>query len=423
MKVRLAYGKEGLRIDLPDDLHVDVIEPKYAEGLPRPAHAIRHALHRPIVSEPLAAHLKPTDTVGIVVNDITRATPYQVILPALLAEIAHVADERITFFVATGTHRPDTPDEVIALLGADVVARYRIVQNDANDRDSHALAGTTDSGNAIWIHRDYLACDLRILTGFIEPHFFAGFSGGGKACMPGMALLDTILRNHCPANIDHPQATWAVTRGNPIWEEVRAAAQMGGPSFLLNVALNRDKAITAVFAGDVEQAHARGCAFVKETAMAPVAAPYDIVVTSNSGYPLDLNLYQAVKGMSAAAQIVKPGGSIILAAECWDGVPDHGRYKELLFRAESPQALLERIRAGGPVVQDVWQAQIHALICTKADVHLFSHHLSDIDIEKAMLTPCRDIGRTIDALRRRHGPDARVAVLPEGPQTIPFVGQ
>lgn len=421
MKIRLAYGKEGLDLDLPAGLRVDVVEPRYTAGLADPAAVLRRALREPTASGPLAGRVAPSDTIGIVVNDITRATPYPIILPALLAEIGHVPDENITVFVATGTHRPNTHDELNAMLGADVVGRFRIVQNDTHDRGSHALAGTTDSGNAVWLHREYLACDLRILTGFIEPHFFAGFSGGPKACMPGMALLETILRNHCPAHIDHPRATWALTSGNPIWEEICQAARMGGPAFLLNVALNRDKAITAVFAGDVEQAHARGCAFVKDTAMAPVPAPYDIVITSNSGYPLDLNLYQAVKGMSAAAQIVKPGGSIILAAECWDGLPDHGRYKELLFQAESPQALLKSIRAAGPVVQDVWQAQIHAAICTKADVHLLSHHLSDADIEKAMLTPCRDIGQTIDALRHKHGPDARVAVLPEGPQTIPYV--
>ena len=421
MRIRLAYGKQGLQIDLPDGLHVDIIEPKYAAGLADPAQAIRQALRDPIASEPLAMQLKGSDTVGVVVNDITRATPYQVILPALLEEIGHIPAERITLFVATGTHRPNTAEELNAMLGAGVAKRFRIVQNDANDRNSHALAGTTRSGNAIWVHKEYLACDRRILTGFIEPHFFAGFSGGGKACMPGMALLETILRNHCPAHIDHPKATWGVTAGNPIWEEIGQAAQMGGPSFLLNVALNRDKDITAVFAGDLDQAHERGCEFVRDTAMAAVPSPYDLVITSNAGYPLDLNLYQAVKGMSAAAQIVKDRGSIILAAECWDGIPDHGRYKELLHRAESPRALLESIRTDGGLVQDVWQAQIHASICEKAEVYLISHHLTDADITKAMLTPCRDIGRIIDRMWHAYGPDMRIAVLPEGPQTIPYI--
>jgi nickel-dependent lactate racemase len=303
------------------------------------------------------------------------------------------------------------------MLGDGIVERFRIVQNDAWDRPTHALTGTTASGNEIWIHKEYLRADVRILTGFIEPHFFAGFSGGGKACMPGMALLETIVRNHSARNIDHPMATWGVTHGNPIWEEFREAALMVPSSFLLNVALNREKRITGVFAGDIEQAHECGCAFVRRHAMVSVDAPYDIVITSNSGYPLDLSLYQAVKGMSAAARVVKDSGAIILAADCWDGIPDHGQYKKLLFEADGPAALLETIRAGGG--HDCWQAQIHASICEKTDVYLFSHNLSDEEIRRAMLKPCRSIAGTVERLLQSLGPDASLCVLPEGPQTIP----
>jgi lactate racemase len=421
MKVRLAYGKSGLEIALPDDLRVETIEPRYVPGVPNPAGAVAAALRGPVASKPLGERVRAADTVGIVVNDITRATPYPLILPALLDEIRHVADDHVTVFVATGTHRPCTTAELNAMLGEDVTHRFRIVQNDAEDRDSHALAGRTRSGNALWIHKDLLKCDLRILTGFIEPHFFAGFSGGGKACMPGMALLETVLRNHCPVNIDHPKATWGLTHGNPIWEEVRDAARMVGPVFLLNVTLNRNKEVTGVFAGDIEQAHERGCEFVRKSAMVAVAGPFDIVITSNSGYPLDLNLYQAVKGMSAAAQIVKEGGVIILAVDCWDGIPDHGQYKRLLQQADGPESLLKSIRTASPPLQDGWQAQIHALIRRKADVYLFSGNLTDEDIERAMLKPCRDIAATVEQLLRIHGRKASIAVLPEGPQTVPYI--
>jgi nickel-dependent lactate racemase len=295
------------------------------------------------------------------------------------------------------------------------------VQNDARDRNAHASAGTTAGGNEVWLHKEYLRCTVRILTGFIEPHFFAGFSGGGKACMPGMARLETIMRNHNAGNIDDPGAAWGVTHGNPVWEEVREAAMMVPSTFLLNVALNREKQITAVFAGDLERAHEQGCAFVKRHAMAGVKRRYDIVIASNSGYPFDLNLYQSVKGMSAAAQIVKDEGTIIVAADCEDGIPDHGWYKRLLFEADSPASLLEMIRSGDCRCQDAWQAQIHAAICEKNDVYFFSRHLADEEIEHAMLKPCRDIAATVDRLLQSHGRDASICVLPDGTQTIPYL--
>jgi nickel-dependent lactate racemase len=278
-------------------------------------------------------------------------------------------------------------------------------------------------GNEIWIHQEYLRCDVRILTGFIEPHFFAGFSGGGKAVMPGLALLETILRNHHARNIDHPNAASCVALGNPVWEGIRAAARMTAPTFLLNVALNRDQQVTGVFAGDLEEAHAQGCAFVARQATVAVPAPYDIVITSNCGYPLDRNLYQAVKGMYAGSRIVKPGGAIIVAAECCDGIPDHGEYGRLLSESAGPGALLQRIRAGAYGCQDAWQAHIQAQVCQKADVYLFSHHLTDEQITRAMLRPCRDIVGTVQRLLQSHDRDASICVLPEGPQTICRIGE
>jgi nickel-dependent lactate racemase len=307
------------------------------------------------------------------------------------------------------------------MLGDGIASRFRIVQNDALDSESHVLVGSTSSGNDIWIHREFVECTTRILTGFIEPHFFAGFSGGGKACMPGLALLDTIYRNHSAGNLDNPSTTWGRTEGNPLWEEVQEAAGMLEPLFLLNVSLNRDKQITGVFAGRMDKAHRAGCAFVKEKAMTPVADAFDIVITSNSGYPLDLNLYQSVKGMSAAAQIVKPGGAIVIAADCWDGIPDHGEYGKMLREADTLESLLETIRSPGYRRQDMWQAHIQALICLKADVHVYSRNLTDQQIRDAFLKPCRDMEALVARLLDRHGSGARICVLPEGPQTIPYL--
>jgi nickel-dependent lactate racemase len=421
LHIRLAYGKTGLDVNLPDGANVTVVEPKYIDGLPDPSGALREALRHSIESPPLRDLVRSTDKVGIVFSDVTRPTPNHLLLPAVLTELGHVPDDSILLVNGTGTHRPNTFAELQGMLGNEIVERYRILQNDSDDLDSHALMGTTSSGNDVWLHREFAHCDVRILTGFIEPHLFAGYSGGGKAVMPGLALLETVLRNHNAANLDNPAACWGVTRGNPLWEEVQEAAAIVEPTFLLNVTLNRDKQITGVFAGDWQEAHKRGCAFVKETAMAPVEDLFDIVVTSNSGYPLDLNVYQSVKGMSAAAQVVKPGGSIVIAADCWDGIPEHGDYVQMLTEAESLESLLAMARDPNCTRQDRWQVHVQALICQKADVHFYSHNLSDEQIESVLFTPCRDIEATVAELLERHGPDASICVLPEGPQTIPYL--
>jgi nickel-dependent lactate racemase len=421
VRIRLAYGKTGLEIDLPDGLNVTVIEPTYAPGLPDPIGAVRAALRQPIGLPPLRTLAKTSDKVGIVFSDITRPTPNSLLLPAVLGELDHLPGDQIVLFNATGTHRSNTQAELVGMLGDEIVKRYRIVQNDAQDRDSHILVGRTGTGNDIWLHREFVGCEVRICTGFIEPHFFAGFSGGGKAIMPGLALLETIMCNHGAKNLDNPLAGWGITRGNPVWEEIRETAQMVHPLFLLNVTLNRDKQITGVFAGEIEQAHAQGCAFAKEKAMVLVQEPFDIVITTNSGYPLDLNLYQAVKGMSAAAQIVRPGGDIIIAAECWDGIPSHGEYKRLLWETDSPQALLDKVMAPGFCCHDQWEAQIHAQILLKAKVHVYADGLSDEELRRALVIPCRSIEGRVAELRGRN-PQATVAVLPEGPQTVPQLG-
>lgn len=421
MQVELAYGKTGLPLALPDDLSVTVIEPRYEPGLPDPDAALDRALRAPTASAPLAERVRSADRVGIVFSDITRPTPNEIILPAILRALAHVPDAQITLFNATGTHRPNTDDELRRMLGDGIVERFRIVQNDARAADAHVRVGETAGGNAIELLREFVACDVHILTGFIEPHFFAGYSGGGKAIMPGLARLDTIMRNHRAAHIDHPQARWGVTDGNPLWEDVRDAARMVPETFLVNVTLNRDQQITAVFAGDLEAAHAQGCAYVQEHAMRAVPEPFDVVITSNSGYPLDLNVYQSVKGMSAAAQIVRPGGTIIIAADCWDGLPDHGEYRRLLAGARGPDDILTMVRAPGFASQDMWQVQIQALISQHADVLFYSHNLTDSQLRDALLTPCRDIAAALDQLRTRCGEGMTVCVLPQGPQTIPYV--
>ena len=423
MRIKLAYGKTGLPIELDDSLNVTVVEPSFVPALADPGAAVRDALREPIGSPPLADLVRPGMRVGIVFSDITRPAPNPLILAAVLEVLDAIPGVDVTLFNALGTHRPNTDAELRGMVGDDIFERRRIVQNNTFDPATQVRVGVTSKGHETWLNAELMACDLKILTGFIEPHLFAGFSGGGKAIMPGMAGQRTVLGNHDAGMIGHPKAIWGVTQGNPIWEEVREVAGQAGRLFLLNVTLNRDKAVTGVFAGDLDQAHAAGCAFVKRSAMVPVPRPFDIVVTTNSGYPLDINLYQSVKGMRAADQIVRPGGTIINAARCWDGLPDHGLYGKLLRESKGPRELLDRICAPGFLEQDQWQAHIQALIQLKADIYVRSDGLTDDEIRAALLLPCRRIEDTITALVAKYGRGAFICVMPEGPQTIPFLKQ
>jgi len=421
MNIKLAYGKTGLPIELDDSLNVTVVEPSFVPALPDPEAAVRDALRAPIGSPPLRDFVRPGMRVGVVFSDITRPAPNPLMLAAVLEILDGIQGVETTLFNALGTHRPNTEAELRGMVGDAIFERRRIVQNDTFDPATQVRVGVTSKGHETWLNAELMACDLKILTGFIEPHLFAGFSGGGKAIMPGMAGQRTVLGNHDAGMVGHPKAIWGVTRGNPIWEEVGEVAGQAGRLFLLNVTLNRDKAVTGVFAGDLDQAHAAGCAFVKRSAMVAVERPFDIVVTTNSGYPLDINLYQSVKGMRAADQIVKSGGTIIIAARCWDGLPEHGLYGKILRESKSPRELLTKICAPGFLEQDQWQAHIQALIQLKADVYVRSDGLTDDEIRGALLIPCRRIEDTVSELFAKYGRGASICVMPEGPQTIPYV--
>ena len=419
MRVNLAYGKLGLEAELPDQ--AGVIEPRYLRGLPDEAAALRQALRRPVDCRPLRELAGPRDSVAVVVCDITRPMPSRRVLPVVLGELDHLDPSQITIFVATGTHRANTPDELAEMLGPEIVSRYRVINHDAFDLGSHEYLGDLSSGGPIWIERRFLACSVKVLTGFVEPHFFAGFSGGPKMVAPGLAALETVLHLHGAAFIGHPRATWGITESNPIHDAVREIAARVAPDFSLDVTINKEHAITAVFAGELFAAHRRGCAFVRETAMQSVAGPFDVVVTTNSGYPLDQNLYQAVKGMSAAAQIVKSGGAIVAAAECRDGLPEHGNYKDILRMVNSSEGLLDLIEAPGFQMHDQWQAQVQGIVQRKARVYLKSDGLTAEQIRGAHLLPCDDVEETVRRLLSDYGPSATLAVLPQGPQTIPYV--
>jgi lactate racemase len=421
MELQLAYGRHGLQVSLPDGC--DVVTSRFVPGVADEALALQQALRQPIGTSPLADKVRASDKVVIVHSDITRATPNDRILPVILAELeqAGVSRKNIILMNALGTHRPQTEAELRMMLGDGIVDNYCCLQHDAFDDSILVPLGMTKLGHPVRINRHYLDADVRILTGFIEPHFFAGFSGGPKGVLPALAGAESVVTNHGRAMIAHHHAAWGITEGNPIWEEMRETALMTDPTFLLNVTLNVHKQITGVFAGDMLAAHAAGCRFVREQAMVGVDAPYDVVVTTNSGYPLDQNLYQCVKGMSAARQIVREGGAIVMAGACQDGLPNHGRYAELLQRGGSPQGVLDLLAEPGFSAQDQWQVQVQAMIQLFADVYVYSGGLSDRQIRSALFEPCRNIGATVTMLQEAAGGNARICVMPEGPQTVAYL--
>jgi nickel-dependent lactate racemase len=420
MQVSLQYGLDDLVLDIPST-NVTLIEPTFVPGVSDERAAFRAALLSPLGRPPLSTSIGARDRVAVVIPDITRPLPSDRLLPWLFEELAHVSADRFVIIVGTGSHRMNDRDELVQMVGAEIVSKYRIVNHDAHDRATLRLAGQAADGRAIWMNREYVEADKRIVLGFIEPHFMAGFSGGYKGIFPAVADIDSIMHYHRASVIGDRRSTWGVLEGNPTQAHVRAYGALLPLDFCINVTLNRRREVTAVFAGDPIVAHERGCEFAKATAMVACPEPFPIVVTTNGGYPLDQNLYQAVKGMSAAARVVKPGGTIICAAECRDGWPLHGSYRPLLLSQPSPAALLAMITAPGYAQPDQWQVQIQAQIGLKARVLVKAEGLTPDELRTAHIEPVTDLDDAVASVLNAAGPDATLCVLPQGPQTIPYL--
>jgi nickel-dependent lactate racemase len=418
-RVVLQYGRAGLELELPSD-NVTVVEPRFVPGVPDEAAGFRTAVRHPMGRPPLRELVRASDRVAIAIPDHTRPLPRERLLPWLFAELDHVPAKNFVIINGTGSHRANTPAELRQMVGDAVFERYRIVNHDSRDPELLARVGATTDGRPISMNRDYVAADRRIVLGFIEPHFMAGFSGGYKGVFPAVADLESIKHYHRAQVIGDPRSTWGVLDGNPTQAQVRANGALLPVDMLINVTQNRQRDITGFFCGDVIAAHEAGCAFAKKTAMVPCAKAFPIVVTSNSGFPLDQNLYQTVKGMSAAAQIVADGGLIIAAAECGDGFPDHGSFKRFLFEHSSAQAMLDTINHAPAPVEDQWQVQLLALILVRARVGVHAL-ISPDELRRAHLEPVADIAARIARELERIGADQPIAVMPEGPMTIPYL--
>lgn len=414
MDVALPYGIQTRIVTVPDDAVV-------VRSQPLPALVDAHQVFDAAIAHPtgtpaLVELVGPKDQVAIIISDGTRPTPNHLLVPWLLKALAHIPREQIEILVGTGSHRAMTQDELRVLLGDEVVATMAISNHDATDESSLAFVGKTATGVPVWVNRHYLHAQVRIVIGFIEPHFFAGYSGGPKGVIPGLAGLPTIQALHSAPLIDHLGSTWMVLDENPIHQGICAAVALCPPEFLINVTLDPQHQITGIFAGHYLQAHRAGCAVLASTATGVEAGGFDVVITSNAGYPLDQNLYQSVKGMTAAARLVRPGGAIVLVAECRDGLPAHSHYERLLQQANNPGQLLEHLQSSGVTLPDQWQVQKQALVQQRARVYLHSS-LPNTLVESALLAPASDLQATVHRLVTDIGASGRLAVLPEGPMT------
>jgi nickel-dependent lactate racemase len=421
MRVDLPFGREMLAVDVPDK--ATVLLPSAVQPLADQRGAVVESLRNPLAGPPLCERVRAGRRVAIVISDITRPVPNQLLLEPVLAELAAagVPDSDVTIVNGTGLHRGNSDDELTEMLGADIPKRYGIIQHDARDRSTLVEIGRS-KGVPVELCRAYVDTDVRIVVGFVEPHLFAGYSGGPKGVMPGVAGADIVISNHGAPNLAHPKATWCVMDGNPVVREIRAVVDLLPPDFLLNVTLDSQRRLSGVFAGDMYPAHAAAIEQAARQYQAPVSHPYDIVVVTNMGYPPDTTLYQSVKGMSVAAQGVREGGAILLVAGCEEGIGSRD-YEEGLLAAESPAALLDRILHTEQPRHDQWQIQCQAMVQTKARVLLHSK-LTPQQTKAAHLEFAADASQALRELvdaARAAGTEGSVLVMPYGQLTVPVV--
>ena len=415
MQIRFAFGRHGLDLTLPDGPRYEVIESRSASALPDVAAALDNALDYPIGTESLLALATGKKTAAISVCDITRPAPNWLTLPPLLRRLhqAGIPVEGVTILIATGLHREATADEIVAILGAEIAAKYRIVNHDAKALDQHRWLGTTGRGIPVYIDERFMAADLHITLGFIEQHLMLGFSGGRKLVAPGLAAQETIKVIHSPLFMREPKATEGSITDNPLHAQLLEIARMAGHHFMLDVTLTQEREVSGIFAGDPVEAHSAGMAFLRTTSLEKLSGLADAVITSAAGHPLDLTLYQTIKGLTAAQHIVKPGGRILILGECAEGVgsPEFAAKAASFASYDSFLAEIE----GAPVEVDQWQLEKLALAGQRHALFFYIPGVSNDQLGN-LASHCYSTGQAaVGALLNGLAPGARVALVPEGP--------
>jgi lactate racemase len=420
VRLRLDHGTSGLDVTLPDG--TPVLERPGAPALDDPAAAIRTALRAPLGTPPLRELARGKRRVCVVISDRTRPIPYGVVLPPLLAELedAGVARDAIEILIATGLHRPATDAELTAMTSADLVARYRFRNHVARDAASHRHIGTSAQGTAMAIDGGYLDADLKIVTGLVEPHLMAGFSGGPKSIATGIAATETIRRTH-GADMLESHCGPGIVAGNPFYADLLEVARHAGVDFLLNVTIDRERRLTGVFAGDLEAAHVPARERALSQALVDCDAAYDVVVTSAAGYPLDATFYQAIKGPVAALGIVKPGGTIILAAEMREGLGS-ADFQQMLDQLRAGARAMDLLTSPGFFVIDQWMVQHLDQVLRRASLIVVAPGLAPEALRGLPVARAASVEEALEAALARHGAAARVVAIPEGPYVLATIG-
>jgi len=419
MYVHLEYGRTGLDVELPDRNVVKCLGYRPAQPLGDPAAAVRRALAEPIGTPPLAQLACGRRSACVAICDVTRPVPNATILGAVLPvlEESGIPRDRILILVATGLHRPNLGDELAEMVGRPIASAYRIENHQGQELAEHVCLGESPRGVPVWIDRRYVEAELKITTGLIEPHFMAGFSGGRKLICPGLAALPTIRVWHGPRFLEHENARSGALAGNPVHEESTWIARHTGCDFIVNVVLDAERRILDVVAGHMEQAFQRGAEFVRGLVTDTLSEPVDIVVTSSAGYPLDTTFYQPVKGMVAAVEVVKPGGTVILAAGMSEGIGS-AEFQRVLRENASLESFMERVLHNDYFVMDQWQLEELAKVRRKARIVAVSDGLPAETLGRLFVETAPSVEIAVAEALARHGPQATIAVIPKGPYVI-----
>jgi nickel-dependent lactate racemase len=422
MRITLDYGKTGMEVEVPDRNLVGPLGLRPVEPLADPAGKLAAALARPIGSAPLVELARGRKSACVLICDITRPVPNELLLRQILPTLERggIPRENILILIATGLHRPNEGDELVELVGAEIAANYRVENHDGRNLSEHANLGMSPRGVPVWIDRRYVEADLKIATGLIEPHLMAGYSGGRKLICPGIAALETVQCWHGPAFLEHPRADCGILEGNPVHEENTRIARMAGCDFIVNVSLDNDRRVTSLVAGDMEAAFAKGVEFVESVCKAPVPEACDVVVTSSAGYPLDTTFYQAIKGLTGVLPIVKQGGTIVIAAALDQGIGSP-EFRSLFTENADLDTFMRRIMGKDYFVLDQWQLEKLGHVCRKARPRFVTQGLNPATMKGLFVDSVPSVEQAIAEALTEYGPNARIAVVPKGPYVLPVV--